>query len=130
MGTRSSIGIENKDGSVRTIFCHYDGYPSYTGKRLLQTFYNREFAEALVSEGNRTCIYNDDEVKRENNLYGEPSNLFDTTDQWITVIDGAFIDYCYLFKQDGLWYFTSRVDKNQFVVLTEQCCLPENKKYN
>ena len=127
MGTRSNIGIENRDGSVSTIRCHYDGYPSFTGKRLLQTFYNREFAEALVSEGDRSCLYNDDDPKEKGILCnGEPPRGYGTVDQWMTDIKDAFIEYCYLFRQDEKWYYTCKEHNSQFVLLTDQCCLVDN----
>lgn len=41
MGTRSQIGIQNADGTVTGIYCHWDGYPSYNG-RVLQDHYTDE----------------------------------------------------------------------------------------
>ena len=41
MGTRSGIGIQNADGSVTAIYCHWDGYPSHNG-RILQDHYTDE----------------------------------------------------------------------------------------
>lgn len=34
MGTRSMIGIENSNGAVTGIYCHWDGYPEHNGKIL------------------------------------------------------------------------------------------------
>ena len=51
MATRSTISIENLDGSINTIYCHYDGYISHNGV-ILQTKYNdRKLVEQLVSGG-------------------------------------------------------------------------------
>lgn len=41
MGTRSTIAIQNADGTVTGIYCHWDGYLSYNG-RILQEFYTTE----------------------------------------------------------------------------------------
>lgn len=41
MGTRAFIGIENKDGSVDSIYTHWDGYISHHGPILLKN-YNEE----------------------------------------------------------------------------------------
>ena len=41
MGTRSTIAIENADGTVTGIYCHWDGYLSNNG-RILQKFYTTE----------------------------------------------------------------------------------------
>jgi len=37
MSTRSNIGIVNGDGSVKAIYCHFDGYPAYVGRILLRS---------------------------------------------------------------------------------------------
>ena len=34
MSTRSSIGIKYKDGTIKDIYCHYDGYLEYNGQML------------------------------------------------------------------------------------------------
>ena len=51
MATRSTISIENSDGSINTVYCHFDGYISNNGV-ILQKYYNdREEVEKLVSGG-------------------------------------------------------------------------------
>ncbi len=41
MGTRSTIAIQNEDGTVTGIYCHWDGYLSHNG-RILQDHYTTE----------------------------------------------------------------------------------------
>jgi hypothetical protein len=41
MATRSTIAIQNADGSVTGIYCHWDGYFGHNG-RILQEHYNTE----------------------------------------------------------------------------------------
>lgn len=41
MATRSNIGIRETDGTVKTIYSHWDGYPQYVG-RVLDTHYTTE----------------------------------------------------------------------------------------
>ena len=50
MGTRSTIAIE-KDGKVKAMYCHYDGYLEYNGKMLFDYYDSEEEAEALVNNG-------------------------------------------------------------------------------
>jgi len=51
MATRSTISALGQDGKIRTIYSHWDGYPTHHGV-LLETHYNTaEMAEALVSLG-------------------------------------------------------------------------------
>jgi hypothetical protein len=38
MSTRSRIAIENQNGSVTSIYCHFDGYISGVGKTLKECY--------------------------------------------------------------------------------------------
>lgn len=56
MSTRSRIGIKNQDGSIDSIWQHYDGYPSWTGAHLLADYNTAEKARALINQGDREHI--------------------------------------------------------------------------
>ena len=51
MATRSRIAIENQDGTVRSIYCHFDGYPSNNGRILFEHYKTQEKVESLISLG-------------------------------------------------------------------------------
>ena len=51
MATRSTISILNADGSVQTVYCHWDGYLEGVGKVLLENYNTREAVEKLISGG-------------------------------------------------------------------------------
>lgn len=51
MGTRSAIGMVLPDGNIRSVYCHWDGYPSHTGRILLLEYKNLDKVEALISLG-------------------------------------------------------------------------------
>lgn len=56
MGTRSTISIENDDGTVTGVYCHWDGYISHNG-RILQEHYNTdELAQALIAGGDISSL--------------------------------------------------------------------------
>jgi hypothetical protein len=56
MATRSTIAYEAADGSIKSIYCHYDGYISHNGV-ILQKHYNSiERVTALVSLGNLSVL--------------------------------------------------------------------------
>ena len=48
MSTRSRIGIRNKDNTITSIYCHWDGYPTWNGKMLLTYYTKREDVEKLI----------------------------------------------------------------------------------
>lgn len=56
MSTRSRIGFRQSDGSIRSIYCHHDGYLSWNGLKL-HTFYpNFHMATELVKLGNISSL--------------------------------------------------------------------------
>jgi hypothetical protein len=75
MSTRSRVGLELADGSILSIYSHYDGYPEWAG-RILRTHYNtREKVEELVDGGDVSCLWTDDgfytsEGKTKRGSYG------------------------------------------------------------
>lgn len=57
MGTRSSIGVMQQDGSVKSIYCHWDGYYSHVGKMLYKHYNTEEKANAVVALGGLSSLY-------------------------------------------------------------------------
>lgn len=54
MSTRSRIGIKNADGTITSIYCHYDGRSNGT---ILQDHYNsEERARALIALGDISLL--------------------------------------------------------------------------
>lgn len=51
MSTRSTIAIQNEDGSVEGVYCHSDGYLSYNGKLLFEHFTDESKIRALIALG-------------------------------------------------------------------------------
>ena len=60
MATRARIGIELKNGSVLSVYHHYDGYPEWLG-RMLKTHYNaRSLAAELIDGGDMSSCWTDE----------------------------------------------------------------------
>jgi hypothetical protein len=58
MSTRSRIAIEKQDGTVESIYCHFDGYISHNGE-ILQNYYStREKMEKLIELGDISSLEN------------------------------------------------------------------------
>ena len=56
MSTRSRIAIENQNGSVTSIYCHFDGYISGVGKLLKEYYTTQAKVEALIELGNISSL--------------------------------------------------------------------------
>jgi hypothetical protein len=58
MSTRSSIAVlQERDGSVISIYCHWDGYLSGVGETLLNHYNTYERANELVALGALSSLY-------------------------------------------------------------------------
>jgi hypothetical protein len=116
MATRSTIAIENLDGTIHQVYCHWDGYLSNNGA-LLQKFYNtRELVEKLLSKGAISSLgeyVTDDMVKFERDtdhnytsfyIYrGEITEIrhFKDFDDYET--NHQYEEFEYLFTKDNIW---------------------------
>ena len=65
MATRSRIGIELKNGSVLSVYHHWDGYPEWLG-RILNTHYNtRQKVAELIDGGDMSSCWTEDRWNSE-----------------------------------------------------------------
>ena len=59
MGTRSRIGIQLKDDSILSVYHHWDGYPEWLGKTLVEQYNSKEKASELIDGGDMSCCWSD-----------------------------------------------------------------------
>ena len=59
MSTNSRIAIENLDGTIKSVYCHWDGYPSHHVPILTQKYETQEKAEALIELGDLSELNED-----------------------------------------------------------------------
>ncbi len=57
MGTRSRIGIKLTDGSILSAYHHYDSYPQWLGRHLVEHFNTKELASELIDGGDMSVCY-------------------------------------------------------------------------
>jgi hypothetical protein len=56
MGTRSTIAIENADGTVTGIYCHWDGYLSHNGRILQENYADEAKVRELIALGDISSL--------------------------------------------------------------------------
>lgn len=56
MATRSGIGKLMKNGSIRAVGCHWDGYPENVGKILYDYHNNEEAIDSILNLGNISSL--------------------------------------------------------------------------
>lgn len=106
MATRARIGIQNDDGTIRSAYHHWDGYPEWLGKTLRQHFDTVDKINTLINGGDmsscRTNLGFNNESRETAPLYyserGEttPARVTDSFDDYMMEF-GAGEEYNYLF---------------------------------
>lgn len=56
MSTNANIAKLNEDGTVKSIYVHWDGYPTHTGKKLIENYETAEKLETLLAIGDLSQI--------------------------------------------------------------------------
>jgi len=56
MATRSRIGMEMPNGKVKSIYCHWDGYPEGVGATLQEHYVDPAKVEALIALGDISVL--------------------------------------------------------------------------
>ena len=110
MGTRSRIGLELSDGSILSVYCHWDGYPEFNGVKLQEHFNSYDAAAELIDGGDISSLWtnagwNNEVLPEVGPQYytsrGDeynPPRLDADLNEYLS--DGE--EYAYLFK-DGEW---------------------------
>jgi hypothetical protein len=114
MATRSTIALEYPDGTVRQIYCLWDGYLSNNGKILSESYRDFEKVKQLIDHGDISSL--DDSIEkchfygRDNGESNVNANVFGNFEDY--VMNHAYEEYEYIFRTDGKWY----VNKTRFGV--------------
>ncbi len=104
MGTRSRVGVMH--GAVcKSVYCHYDGYLSYTGE-ILSKHYDSSMANALVARGDNSGVK---ETLEDMNFYAAQGDeraewmVAHTFEEFLDQVQGSDCEYYYVMR-DGVWY--------------------------
>lgn len=130
MATRSRIGMEMPDGKIKSIYCHWDGYPEGVGETLEKHYQDPKKIEELLELGDISSLgsfYDEeiskgdwkkfdelDPVKREELIKqaedctvaykdrGEdvPARIDENEEEFISKLGKCGEEYNYLYKED------------------------------
>lgn len=121
MGTRSTIAIQNADGTVTGIYCHWDGYLSHNGYILKEFYTDEAKVRELIALGDLSSLGAeigekhpfDERVDAETyaetrcTAYGRDRGEKDvdakTCDSWTALLDDFGQEYDYLFTPGKGW---------------------------
>ena len=131
MSTRSHIGIQNEDGSLDVIYCHWDGYPAHNGAILLHHYQDQEKIRELIALGDISSLAKAVKpTSKEHNFespqegvvvaYGRDRHEdgighkhFGSMDEYqkLMVSEGGYIEYVYLYSiVDRKWLWSPALD--------------------
>lgn len=133
MGTRSRVAVMH-GATCKSVYCHYDGYLSYTGD-ILNKYYDSTLANMLVARGDNSGIketlegmnfYEDREAQGEDVsefLASTPWAVAHTFEEFLEQVEGCGGEYYYVMR-DGVWYAgcvyeTQGLVKNGLVALKD-----------
>jgi hypothetical protein len=121
MATRNRIAIENQDGSVTSVYCHWDGHIKTNGVILNNNYATTDKVEELIALGDLSSL---DKTLEKTISYhrnnGEDFNQTPFSDVEELFEDGfrSGVEYIYCFTKDGIW-LVNGYGSNQVQVLKE-----------
>ena len=119
MATRSRIGIQLKDDSILSVYCHWDGYPEFNGVKLVEHFNSYDKASELIDGGDMSCCWTDNRWDDSGVMgvygpqyYSQRGEHCDPrldTNKYDYLAEGE--EYAYLYTLNGEWVC---YDRHQF----------------
>jgi len=101
MGTHCFIAIEDQDGSIRYIFCHFDGYLRHMIPILKKDYHSRESVNQLIEKGGIVSLdYLDKQVKSHASPMEVAADRWEFESEWSRQIT---IPYLYMFTKNDVW---------------------------
>jgi hypothetical protein len=107
MATRSRIAVELDNGTVKSVYCHWDGYPDGVGKDLLNLNFNStNEVEEFINEGSRSTV-DESFYEKYGESRGEELEEPDIHTSVNEYFKGDIEEYGYLFTKEGEWHVKS-----------------------
>lgn len=117
MSTRCRIGVESEDGTIESIYCHFDGYPRGVGRTLLTHYPTALDAVMLLSLGDLSiCAGPLSTLAPTGTRYGDvvsyfrwrgedvPASVSSSRHEYAVLGTASGADYLYLFGPQGWEY--------------------------
>ena len=113
MGTRSRFGIVQEDGSILSVYHHWDGYPQWLGVHLVNNYNTEEKIRAVMADGDMSTLessqdWNRKDLNPKRPLYykerGEntPATVSGNKYHFFNLTRNCGGEYAYLFE-NGKW---------------------------
>ena len=116
MSTRARIGLELSDGSILSVYHHWDGYPEWLGRKLNEHYFTKQSVTELIDGGDMSvCL--DDDGNPNPEYYSQrgedcPPRLDPTIAAYCDKERGE--EYHYVYKPIDGEYFWFCIDQHQY----------------
>lgn len=121
MATRSLIGSVQPNGTIKTIYCHWDGFPGNNGKILLQAYNTPIKVEELIEDGDLSSLGWTWETCRHYSSRGDSWELIQPREVEVGHLNALAYEcnaeYVYVFNDEFEWecyeynYTSGELDK-------------------
>lgn len=126
MATRSTIAKLNDDGTLTSIYCHWDGYPEGVGSMLKKHYTDPHKINQLLTLGDISSLHEDigeqhdfDSGVDVTTFYGRDRGETGTyalshmdIEGWLDVRKESWCEYGYLWADNTWWTYTIKGDNN------------------
>lgn len=121
MATQSRIGIQLEDGTVKSIYCHFDGYYDGVGQELMDSYTDRAKVEKLITLGDISFLRSEIEPTGPHSFNDPQDGVTvayhrdrgeDLIHPYIDNSAESFFNsdrYSYLFNIDGVWMISESI---------------------
>ena len=77
MATRSNIAYRTPEGTIRSIYCHWDGYPAHNGEMLVRYYQEARKIAQLIELGSISSL--------NENLHAKGKHNFDKPEEGVVI---------------------------------------------
>lgn len=109
MATRSTYGILESDGTIKSVYCHFDGYLKGVGRLLYENYNTETEVRKLIQKGTVSSLGRSLQTTSFHADFGGRIKIDKHLDQesfWD--FDHHYFDYHYLFNpKNNKWWFQS-----------------------
>lgn len=122
MGTRSRIGCRQPDGTIRSIYVHWDGYPTHMAPKLVNLYSDFDTLTRLMDRGDRSTLEDTPEQGMAYEDRGEdcPALVSDNREEFNDIDYGE--EYMYLYEPETREWLCNdgyHGDRNRWFVIHE-----------
>jgi len=114
-GTRSQVGLIDRNGKILSTYVHYDGYPKNMKPGLKKHMKSEKDVLTLIKRGGASGIYDDEDIKYYDDKKAKPVHGdFKNIKGYLDKTKDSWADYVYLYNvKDKKWYFANPYKDNE-----------------